>query len=119
MLLHARNGTYIFYSRKGLDWTHPFPEIAAAGAALGKAIVDGEVCAVGSDGLPSFAGLTDALSAKQTGRLVYYVFDMMAGQGENLISFPLCVAALPGNGGRLKCKGRERALPPRFLFEAN
>jgi bifunctional non-homologous end joining protein LigD len=89
MQLHVRNGACIFYSRIGLDWTHRFPEIAAAGAALDNAILDGEVCAIGSDGLPSFAGLTDALSAKQTGQLVYYVFDLMAGQGENLMSYPL------------------------------
>ena len=50
-------------------------------AALEECIIDGEVCAVGANGLPSFAGLTDALSAKRTGGLVYYVFDMMAGDG--------------------------------------
>src|SRR5436853_110872 len=77
MQMQVRNGNSIFYSRKGLDWTHRFPEIAGACQTLGNAIIDGEVCAVGSDGLPTFAGLTDALSAKRTGSLIYYVFDLI------------------------------------------
>ncbi len=89
MQMHVRNGKSTFYSRKGLDWTHRFPEIARACEALGNAILDGEVCAVGKDGLPTFAGLTDALSAKRTGGLVYYVFDLLAADAENLMSYPL------------------------------
>jgi bifunctional non-homologous end joining protein LigD len=85
MQMQVRNGRSIFYSRKGLDWTHRFPEIAQACQALGDAIIDGEACAVGSDGLPTFAGLTDALSAKRTGALVYYVFDLMAEDTESLL----------------------------------
>src|SRR4051794_21821537 len=89
MQMQVRNGKSNFYSRKGLDWTHRFPEIAGACQALGNAIIDGEVCAVGNDGLPTFAGLTDALSAKRTGGLVYYVFDLMAEDTESLILYPL------------------------------
>jgi bifunctional non-homologous end joining protein LigD len=89
MQMRVRNGKSTFYSRKGLDWTHRFPEIARACQALGNAIIDGEVCAVGGDGLPTFAGLTDALSAKRTGGLVYYVFDLIADDTESLIPYPL------------------------------
>src|SRR5436305_7076614 len=89
MQMQVRNGGSAFYSRKGLDWTHRFPEIAGACQALGNAIIDGEVCAVGNDGLPTFAGLTDALSAKRTGGLVYYVFDLMAEDTESLMRYPL------------------------------
>jgi bifunctional non-homologous end joining protein LigD len=89
MQLHVRDGKTVFYSRRGLDWTHRFAEIAAAGEALGDCIIDGEVCAVDAKGLPTFAGLTDALSAKRTNELVYYVFDMMARNGESLIGSPL------------------------------
>jgi|tagenome__1003787_1003787.scaffolds.fasta_scaffold20940712_2 bifunctional non-homologous end joining protein LigD len=89
MQMQVRNGKGAFYSRRGLDWTHRFPEIARACQAIGNAIIDGEVCAVGSDGLPTFAGLTDALSAKRTGSLVYYVFDLMGEDTESLISYPL------------------------------
>ena len=89
MQLHVRDGKAVFFSRSGLDWTHRFPEIATAGEALDDCIIDGEVCAVDAEGLPSFAGLTDALTAKSTGRLVYYVFDMMWGYGESLSGLPL------------------------------
>jgi bifunctional non-homologous end joining protein LigD len=89
MQMQVRNGKSTFYSRRGLDWTHRFPEIARACLALGNAILDGEVCAVGHNGLPTFAGLTDALSAKRTSNLVYYVFDLMAVGMESLIPYPL------------------------------
>jgi bifunctional non-homologous end joining protein LigD len=89
MQMHVRNGAAIFYSRRGLEWTHRFPEIAKASQSLDDCIIDGEVCALGSDGLPNFAALGDALRAKDTSKLVYYVFDLMAGNGENLMSEPL------------------------------
>jgi bifunctional non-homologous end joining protein LigD len=89
MQLHVRGGKTVFYSRRGLDWTHRFPEIAQAGQALDDCIIDGEVCAVDGKGVPSFAGLTDALSAKRTHELVYFVFDMMAENGKSLIDAPL------------------------------
>ena len=38
-------GAARLYTRKGLDWTDKFPEIAATGAVLPDAIVDGEVAA--------------------------------------------------------------------------
>jgi bifunctional non-homologous end joining protein LigD len=89
MQLHVRNGKTVFFSRRGLDWTHRFPEIAQAGEALDDCIIDGEVCAVDAKGVPSFAGLTDALSAKRTHELVYFVFDMMAGNGQSLMAATL------------------------------
>ena len=64
----------------------------------------------GADGLPSFAGLTDALSAKSTGGLVYYVFDMMAEGGKDLTRSPLLarkqalLSALKGLKGDAKTR---------------
>ena len=108
--LHVRTGKAVLYSRRGLDWTHRFPEIAAAASKLSDSIIDGEVCAVGTDGMPSFAGLTDALSAKKTAGLVYYVFDMMAGDGASLMAAPLTVrkAALKKAIGNLKGQDKKR-----------
>src|SRR3954466_8814856 len=112
MQMQVRNGKSIFYSRKGLDWTHRFPEIARACLALGDVIIDGEVCAVGSDGLPTFAGLTDALSAKRTGSLIYYVFDLMASGTESLMPYPLPTRkdALKKIVKKLKREDRERVV---------
>ena len=89
MQMHIRGGKTIFYSRNGLDWTGRFPEIAKACQALADCILDGEVCAVDQAGMPSFAGLTDALTAKRTSGLVYYVFDLLAAGGESVMALPL------------------------------
>lgn len=92
MQMHIRGGKTIFYSRNGVDWTHRFPEIAKACEALDDCVIDGEVCAIDKDGLPTanaFSLLTDALSAKKTAGLVFFVFDMMKGNSEDLTSYPL------------------------------
>lgn len=89
MQMHVRNGKTIFYSRNGLDWTRRFPEIVKACEQLDDCIIDGEVCAVDKEGMPSFAGLTDALTAKKTSALIYYVFDMMSDRGKTIMSLPL------------------------------
>src|ERR1700731_4941774 len=56
--MHARldRGTVRLLTRTGLDWTHKYPAIAKAVAALDarQAYLDGELCGVGSDGITSF-----------------------------------------------------------------
>jgi bifunctional non-homologous end joining protein LigD len=89
MQMHVRSGKATFFSRRGLDWTHRFPEIAKACEALDDCIIDGEACGIDSNGLPSFSKLTDALSAKDTTGLVYFVFDCLWGKDEDLRSYPL------------------------------
>jgi bifunctional non-homologous end joining protein LigD len=76
-------------TRKGLDWTEKFPEIAAAGAGLADAIVDGEVVALDHDGAPDFAALQAALSSGDTASLVYFVFDVLFAAGRDLRKLPL------------------------------
>lgn len=86
----VEKGVCVLRSRKGLDWTHRFPEIAAACSKLPDCIVDGEICGLDTEGLPSFSGLQEALSSKKTGKLVYFVFDCMArGAGEDYRSWAL------------------------------
>ena len=77
------------YTRKGLDWTEKFPEIAATGAALPDAIVDGEVVALDHDGAPDFAALQAALSSGETAPLVYFAFDVLFAEGRDLRRAPL------------------------------
>jgi bifunctional non-homologous end joining protein LigD len=67
----------VLRSRKGLDWTHRFQEIATDCEKLANCIIDGEICAVDRHGMPSFAGLQEALSSGKTATLIYYVFDLM------------------------------------------
>ncbi len=64
-------------TRKGLDWSDRFPEIARACGALPDCILDGEIVALDHDGAPDFAGLQAALLDRKTKDLVFFVFDLL------------------------------------------
>src|SRR5580698_8945562 len=87
--MRAEGGKARVRTRKGLDWTDHFPEIAAAGRGLADGLIDGEIVALDDAGRPDFAALQAALSAKDTGRLVFFVFDALFDQGEDLRQRPL------------------------------
>ena len=53
MQLRVEHGSSVLRSRKGLDWTHSFPEIADAGEPLPDCIIDGEIVALDAQGAPS------------------------------------------------------------------
>jgi bifunctional non-homologous end joining protein LigD len=89
MQLRTAKGEAALRTRKGLDWSEKFPEITAAGAALGDGIIDGEVVALDETGAPDFAALQAAISAKDTGRLVFFVFDQLFDGLEDLRELPL------------------------------
>ena len=71
------NGKARLYTRKGLDWSDRFPEIARAGGKLPDCILDGEIVALDHNGAPDFAGLQAALSDRKTRDLVFFVFDLL------------------------------------------
>ena len=56
--MHARvdRGAVKLLTRTGLDWTHKYPAISKAAAALDarQAYLDGELCGVSADGITSF-----------------------------------------------------------------
>ena len=87
--MRVQGGKAVLRSRKGLDWTHRFPEIAADAADWPDCLVDGEIVALNSKGTPSFPGLTDALSSGKTAGLVFYVFDLLFEEGLDLRELPL------------------------------
>ncbi|MEP7125137.1 MAG: DNA ligase D [Byssovorax sp.] len=78
-------------SRNGLDWTARFSEIAAALGHLRvkDAVLDGEVCSVDEQGKTSFQGLQSALAADDQGGLVYFAFDLLHRDGDDLRALPL------------------------------
>jgi bifunctional non-homologous end joining protein LigD len=76
-------------TRKGLDWTARWPEIARDGAQLGPCIVDGEICAVDGEGHTDFGLLQDAVSSGKTGDLIYFVFDCLRAGDDDLRALPL------------------------------
>jgi bifunctional non-homologous end joining protein LigD len=76
-------------TRKGLDWTAKFPEIAKAAKSLPSCIIDGEVVALDHNGSPDFAGLQAALSEARTKGLIFFAFDLLFIDDDDLRSRPL------------------------------
>ncbi len=89
MQLRVEGGKATLRTRKGLDWTHRFKEIAQAAEGLPDMIVDGEICALNASGAPDFPGLQAALSDGKTGDLSFFAFDALFAQGEDLRPLPL------------------------------
>ncbi|TCU09611.1 DNA ligase D [Rhizobium sullae] len=87
--LRVANGTVTLKTRKGLDWTGRYPEIADAATELPDCIIDGEICALDENGAPDFAALQAALSEGKTGDLVYFAFDLLFDGGEDLRALAL------------------------------
>src|SRR5439155_1922183 len=87
--LRVADGKVTLKTRKGLDWTSKFPAVAAAAEALPDAIIDGEVVALDNDGAPEFAALQAALADGKTDDLVFFAFDLLFLEGEDLRKLPL------------------------------
>jgi bifunctional non-homologous end joining protein LigD len=87
--LRVAAGKATLKTRKGLDWTHKFPEIAEVAESLPDCILDGEVCALNERGVPDFAALQAALAAGDSKNLVLFAFDMLFAPAEDLRRLPL------------------------------
>jgi len=95
----AQCGTPRLWSRRGLDRTEGYPEVAAALATAAgghPALLDGELVALGEDGKPSLARLlrrggrqrpTPTLLARIP--VTYAVFDVLAWDGRDIRGQPL------------------------------
>ncbi|QOZ24131.1 non-homologous end-joining DNA ligase [Bradyrhizobium sp. CCBAU 51753] len=75
------------YTRNGLDWTKRFSRIAGAFAIPGQAIIDGEVVVV-HEGRTNFSELQAELARGDQDRLLYYAFDLLWLEGEDLRKRP-------------------------------
>jgi bifunctional non-homologous end joining protein LigD len=89
MQMRVEAGRARLSTRKGLDWTARFPEIAKDGAALPDCLIDGEICALNKDGSADFGLLQLALSDEKTADLVFFVFDVLFADGIDLREQPL------------------------------
>jgi len=83
------NGAVTLFTRRGHDWTDKLPEIAAELSPLGDGILDGEVCFLNPDGQPTFSGLRSAMGRGATAPLVYFVFDILWRDQDDLRPFAL------------------------------
>lgn len=78
-------------SRNGKDWTSSFPEVRAAAARLpvSRALLDGEVAMLLPNGRTSFQALQKAFKGGGREHLVYFVFDLLHLDGEDIAPLPL------------------------------
>ncbi|TXL70605.1 hypothetical protein FHP25_33680 [Vineibacter terrae] len=100
-------------TRKGLDWSDKFPQIAKAAGTLPDAIIDGEVVALDGNGAPDFAALQAALSERDTRNLTFFAFDLLVEGEEDLRRLPLAERK-----ARLKVllEANARKLGPSFRY---
>ena len=86
----VKDGTSRIYTRNGNDGETYFPKLLtkATWIEAQEAIVDGEVVAIGEDGLPDFSLLQEATGGAST-RFVYQVFDLLHLDGRSLLNVPL------------------------------
>src|SRR5216684_2738118 len=87
--LRVEDGEATLKTRKGLDWTEKFQAIAKEGSTLPDVLVDGEIVALDHHGAPDFSTLQAALSDGKTGNLVFFAFDLLFADGEDLRALPL------------------------------
>src|SRR5215831_9563358 len=86
-LAYVRDGECELVSRNGNSLTARFSGVATAVPRALKtpnAVVDGEVCALDDDGRPSFSAMQQG-----TGRIVFYVFDLLEVDGEPVVDLSL------------------------------
>src|SRR5690349_8087345 len=90
--MHARldAGRVKILTRRGNDWTDKYPAIvkAIAGLSAQNAYLDGELCGVPPDGRTAFNLIQNATDTGQ-GSLVFFLFDLLHLDGENLTALPV------------------------------
>lgn len=87
--LRVEDGEAVLRTRKGLDWTKKFSAIAEAAEKLPDCMIDGEAVALDAEGAPDFGALQAALSEGRSDKLIFFVFDLLFAEGEDLRPLPL------------------------------
>lgn len=123
--IHVLGGATTIFTRNGLDWTGKFPELAAECAALPDCILDGELCAIDSQGQPDFSRLRASLTPGKTTGLVVFVFDVLWGKGEDMRPYSwegrqsvLAEILAKSDGARIRAVENFRAHGPTLLASA-
>jgi bifunctional non-homologous end joining protein LigD len=118
--MRVEDGKAVLRTRKGLDWTEKFEAIAKAGSTLPDVMIDGEIVALDHEGNPNFSALQAAISDGKTDRLIFFAFDLLFAEGEDLRRLPL-----EARKARLKqlldARQKKKAASIRYVehFEAN
>jgi bifunctional non-homologous end joining protein LigD len=90
ILLAVGAGDARAYTRRGLDWSDKFTPIVEAAQKLNArtALIDGEAVVLDEQGRSSFQLMQGAFKARSA-KLIYYAFDLLALDGEDLTKLPL------------------------------
>src|SRR6202051_3691831 len=87
MIAEIRRGKVALYSRNGKIISRSYMEVAKALEGVkGDAVIDGELVAIGKDGVSHFQLLQNAL--RHEAQLLYCAFDLMFANGEDLRKLP-------------------------------
>jgi bifunctional non-homologous end joining protein LigD len=91
MACRIEKGNVSIVSRRNLDWTQRFPDLARDLAALRvkSAWLDGEIVSLRSDGVSDFEALQGSFRNRRTSQLMYAVFDLLYVDGFDLRECPL------------------------------
>src|SRR5450756_408739 len=111
MQLRVEKGEAQLRTRKGLEWTAKFAGIAKAASVLPDCLLDGEVVALDKDGAPDFAALQAALSDHKADGLIFFAFDLLFIEGDDLRELPL-----RERKARLKTLLAKSKLPPTLRY---
>jgi bifunctional non-homologous end joining protein LigD len=88
MIAEIKRGKVALYSRNGKIISHSYIEVAKALEGVkSDAVIDGELVALGRDGVSHFQLLQNAL--RHEAKLLYCAFDLMFENGEDLRKLPL------------------------------
>lgn len=90
LLARIEGGEVCLLKCSGHNWAAKFPTLVGELEALevSTAWLDGEIVML-TDGLPDFSALQNAMDARTSGDIVYFLFDLMYVDGEDLRRVPL------------------------------
>lgn len=97
VIAESTGGSWHLYARSGAEITAAYPELAALGARLTDAVLDGEVVVLGEDGVPSFTALAERMHVRDRVRalrlaeampVTYMIFDLLRLHGTDLTARP-------------------------------
>lgn len=91
ILARVEGSTVQLFTRNGHDWTDRMPTQVAAlrKLKLGAAWLDGEMVVLNDAGLADFQALQNAFDSRQDAQLVFFLFDQLYRDGEDLRGRPL------------------------------
>ena len=122
MIAEIKNGKVALYSRNGKIISRNYIEVAKALEGVeADAVIDGELVAIGRDGVSHFQLLQNAL--RHEAKLLYCAFDLMFENGEDLRKRPLLErkerlkAILPGDK-LIEFSRHRKANGTKFFAEA-